>query len=60
MIESKLTTAKTINNINKIKEIYNKKGIELTTKVININDEEFINNLRITHECTLTHRTRLN
>lgn len=36
----------TINNINKIKEIYNKKGIELTTKVININDEEFINNLK--------------
>lgn len=33
-----------INNINKLKEIY--KNQEVTTKVINIKDEEFINNLR--------------
>lgn len=33
-----------INNIDKIKGIY--KDEELTTKVINIKDEEFINNLR--------------
>ena len=33
-----------INNINKIKDIYSEK--ELTTKVINIKDEEFITNLR--------------
>lgn len=33
-----------MNNLNKIKDIY--KDEELTTKVINIKDEEFINNLR--------------
>ena len=33
-----------INNINKIKDIYSEE--ELTTKVINIKDEEFIANLR--------------
>ena len=33
-----------INNINKLKDIYSNE--EVTTKVINIKDEEFINNLR--------------
>jgi len=33
-----------MNNLNKIKDIY--KDEELTTKVINIKNEEFINNLR--------------
>ena len=36
----------TMDNINKIKEIYKNKGVELTTKVINIKDVEFINNLK--------------